>query len=234
MILPTLADFFFIAGLEGNEPAIVHAWGRTTSSSASKKFRTDLAKEASVLPVQETIIEESLSSPASPTTTDVINTQLETNVIRDDIRPTSSFSYDSPSVPAKAPVTHFSFDFGTDAHEFEDVIAKFASERDEFVSTLSPPTISIPPLRATSPYRQSTLFEEEDDLLLELQTRVGERAPSPLRPRQSIREVIADLTRRTSRTGTIRRTNTIRFIPPLVSKVNSSIETKFNALFREL
>ena len=86
---PALADFFFIAGLEGNEPAILHAGGETSSS-----LRTDVAKDVSA--VQETIEEESGAPTTQP---DAINTQERTSILSDNFRPTSSSSTDNPLIP---------------------------------------------------------------------------------------------------------------------------------------
>ena len=206
---PALADFFFIAGLEGNEPAILHAGGETSSS-----LRTDVAKDVSA--VQETIEEES-GPPTTPP--DPINTQERTNLLSDNRRPSSSSSTDNPLIPVILSISEPSFESRTNSHAFEDVMAKFASERDEFVSTLAPLSMPIP-LPPTSPFRRSILFEEEEDSVSELYG----RAPSPLRSRSSLRSKIVDLSRRASRTGTLRRGNTIR-IKYLYNLTDNSVET---------
>jgi hypothetical protein len=200
---PALADFFFIAGLEGNEPAILYAGGETSSNT-----KADVAKE--VPPVQETIEEES-GSPILQT--DAINTPQRTSVTTDNFRPTSSSSTDSPSIPIITSISGSSFESETSSNAFEHVMAKFTSERDEFVSTLSPPSMPIPP-RTTSPSRRSVLFEEEEDPVSELHG----RASSILRSRSSLRSKIVDLSRRASRTGTLRRGNTIRITPRTLRK----------------
>lgn len=213
---PALADFFFIAGLEGNEPAILHAGGETSSS-----IGTDVAKD--VPTVQETIEEES----GPPTLqTDAISTTQRTSVLSENFRPTSSSSTDNPIIPVITPISESSFESETTSSTFEDVMAKFSSERDEFVSTLAPPRISVPP-RATSPFRRSILFEEEEDSASE----TNGRAQSPLRSRSSLRSKIVDLSRRASRTGTLRRGNTIGITSNMEEAADNSVETKFETVF---
>ena len=194
---PALADFFFIAGLEGNEPAIL-AGGGTSSS-----VRTDVSND--VPPVQETIEEESVPPTIQ---TDTINTLQRTSILVDNFRPISSSSTDNALSHVITPLSESSFESETSSNTFENIMARFTSERDEFVSTLAPPSIPVPP-RSTSPFRRSILFEDEEDSVPELHG----RAASPLQSRSSLRNKFVDLSRRASRTGTLRRGNTIRITP---------------------
>ena len=130
-----LADFFFIAGLEGSEPAILHTGGETSSS-----LRADVAKD--VPPVEETIEEESGPPKIQ---TDGINAQQRTSILTDNFRATSSSSTDNPLIPIITPISESSFESEISSNAFEDVMAKFTSERDEFVSTLAPPSMPDPP-----------------------------------------------------------------------------------------
>jgi hypothetical protein len=211
---PALADFFFIAGLEGHELAIV----QPTSSI----LRADTSKDSSSTP--EPILEES----PRETQLDEINSnskQTRTSIVVINEPPTTSSSSEGvpPAIPPLVPLTDFFSDNGRGSGIFEDVMAKFASERDEFLLTLAPPSIPITP-RATTPV--PTVIEEEDDHVPELNS--DGRAPSPLRARTSLRSKVESLSRRVSRSSTIRRANTTGITPD--SKINHSIEKKFKTV----
>jgi hypothetical protein len=216
-MVAALADFFFIAGLEGHEPAILNTPTNTLKPPPSS---SDFPKK------EDTIKEESSSPTASPTTPRQNGTHLhETIVINHDDNDDDGGSDTSPVLP-KLDLTPFTPNSDTNSDyqqrnstTFEDVIAKFASERDEFVLTLAPPTIPLTP-RSTTPVRDLTVPEEEDDKVPELHNPTPDlaRPSSPLRPRASIRHRLADLSRRASsrasRTGTLRRANTQGTLTP--------------------
>jgi hypothetical protein len=210
---PALADFFFIAGLEGHELAIVQP--------ASSILRADTLKDSSSTP--EPILEES----PRETQLDEINSiskQTRTSIVINEPPTTSSSSERvAPAIPPLAPLTDFLSDNGRGSGIFEDVMAKFASERDEFLLTLAPPSIPITP-RATTPV--PTVVEEEDDHVPELNSEG--RAPSPLRARTSLRSKVESLSKRVSRSSTIRRANTTGITPD--PKINCSIEKKFKTV----
>ena len=92
-------------------------------------------------------------------------------------------------------------------------MAKFASERDEFLLTLAPPTLPLTP-PYTTPVHDLTvpLEEEEADRVPELHNPVAEvgRPASPLLARTSLRNKLAGLSRRASLRagGSLRRGNT--------------------------
>jgi len=198
-MVAALADFFFIAGLDGLEPAILHP-PTATSTTIATVSRMDSISSANsrtkevLSTAQETILEEGGHIPTLITTT-----------ITPESRPTTSSTIGrsippTPPPPPPVEVTTTS-ESESESHVFEQVIAKFTSEREDFLSTLAPP--SLP--RSVSPLRTSLLLEEEDDELSELG---AVRSPSPLRPRSSLRSKIVDISRRASRTGTIRRRST--------------------------
>ncbi len=205
--MPTaLADFFFIAGLEGHEPAIVQP--------SSANFRADTAKDAPSIhgPIAEETAQESHTSNRKSTGT------LRASVIYDPPRPTST------NIPLIPPITlgsDFTSDQGTAGGMFDDIMAKFTSERDEFLLTLAPPTIPITPRSNTPVYE--TLPEEEEDHVPDLHQLDG-RAPSPLRARSSLRSKFVDLSRRASRASTLRRANTTGTVLDLFTYC--SFETK--------
>lgn len=190
-----LADFFFIAGLEGQEPAIVQ--------QSTVNVRAETAKDAPS--VHEPIAEEIVTEKS---TSDNKSNGIQRNsVINDPPRPAST---DTPSIPPITSAIDFVSDNGTDGGMFDDIMAKFTSERDEFLLTLTPPSIPITPRSNTPVYE--TLIEEEEDHVPEL-NQVDGRAPSPLRPRTSLRSKFVDLSRRASRASTIRRGNTTGITP---------------------
>ena len=190
-----LADFFFIAGLEGHEPAIVQ--------QSTVNVRAETPKDAPSVhePIaEETVSEKSINGYKS-------NGIQRNSVIYDPPRPTSA---DTPSIPQIPSTIDLIPDNGTGGGMFDDIMAKFASERDEFLLTLAPPSIPITP-RSNTPVHES-LIEEEDDHVPEL-NQLDARAPSPLRPRPSLRSKFVDLSRRASRASTIRRANTTGINP---------------------
>ena len=205
MMVSALADFFFIAGLDGLEPAILHPPTTTTSTGTATVGKNDSINTAhsptkEVSPAtQETIPEEPRPIP----------TLITTNIIPESRPTTSSSSIGTKSIPPTPPptvqVTNTTLE--TESHAFEQVIAKFTSEREDFLSTLAPP--SLP--RSVSPLRESLLLEEEEED--ELSELGAVRSPSPLRPRSSLRSKIVDISRKASRSGTLRRRSTIRTHP---------------------
>lgn len=209
--MPTaLADFFFIAGLEGHEPASVQP--------SSANFRVDTAKDSPSIhePIaEETALESHTSSRKSTET-------LRTSVIYDPPRPKST---DIPLIPPIASGSDFTSDQGTTGGMFDDIMAKFTSERDEFLLTLAPPAVPITPRSNTPVYE--TLLEEEEDHVPELHQLDG-RAPSPLRARSSLRSKFVDLSRRASRTSTLRRANTTGTFLDL--RTYCSFETKLKTV----
>lgn len=203
-MVAALADFFFIAGLDGLEPAILNpptasasAFTATAVSRANSTSTNSPTKE-SYGTAQETIVEE--RAVPSLTTTAIIH----------DSRPATSSTIGTRSIPPTHPPAveiTATAETDTESHAFEQVIAKFTSEREDFLSTLAPP--SLP--RSASPRRDSLFLEEEEDGLAELG---AARSPSPLRPRSSLRSKIADISRKASRTGTLKRGSTIRTHQP--------------------
>jgi hypothetical protein len=190
-MVAALADYFFIAGLEGHEPAIV---------SSSVNYRGITLKDVPV--VQEPIIEESTGDIKGT----VVDKEEESEGTR--LNDVLSLSVDV-SIPTVPHFTDSISENGSSSNAFEDVMEKFSSERDEFLLTLEPPTIPITP-RSTTPIQQLLIEEEEEDHIAELNHLEG-RAPSPLRARTSLRSKIADLSRRashSSRSNTLRRANT--------------------------
>ena len=167
-----LADFFFIAGLEGNEPSILRG-----ASLGGLRDATTL---------QEPILEE---PSATETKSNVETTHTES------IRSSANYT-----VPPS--LSDFASETGTEVTSIiDDVIAKFSSERDEFLLTLAPPTIPLTPAIEVE--------EEYEDNVPELQhLSVG---PS-IRSRSSLRNRLTDSLRRT---GTLRRGGTtgILFTP---------------------
>lgn len=209
--MPTaLADFFFIAGLEGHEPAIVQ--------QSSANFRAETAKDAPSThePIAEEAALESHASNRKSTATQ------RTSVIYDPPRPAST---DIPLIPPIASGPDLTSDQGTAGGMFDDIMAKFTSERDDFLLTLAPPTVPITPRSNTPVYE--TLLEEEEDHVPELHQLDG-RAPSPLRARSSLRSKFVDLSRRASRASTLRRGNTTGTWPDF--RTYSSFETKFKTI----
>jgi len=170
-----LADFFFIAGLEGNEPSIL----RGASLGGLRDATT----------IQEPILEE---PSATETKSNVETTHTES------IRSSANYT-----VPPS--LSDFASESGTEVTSIiDDVIAKFSSERDEFLLTLAPPTIPLTPAIEVE--------EENGDNVPELQhLSVG---PS-IRSRSSLRNRLTDSLRRT---GTLRRGGTTGILPiPLQS-----------------
>jgi len=160
-----LADFFFIAGLEGNEPSIL----RVASLGGLRDATT----------LQEPILEEPF---ATETKSNVETPHTES------IRSSANYTV-TPSL------SDFASETGTEVTSIiDDVIAKFSSERDEFLLTLAPPTIPFTPAIEVE--------EENEDNVPELQhLSVG---PS-IRSRSSLRNRLTDSLRRT---GTLRRGGT--------------------------
>ena len=203
-MVAALADFFFIAGLDGFEPAILHPPTTATNSTVTATTVSRADSITTNSPTKETLAQETI-----PEETPVHS--LTTTSIVPDSRPatsstigTKSFPPSPPSAPAPAPPAveiTATTESETESHAFEQVIAKFTSEREDFLSTLAPP--SLP----RSPIRNSVFLEdEEEDELSELG---AIRSPSPLRPRSSLRNKIADISRKASRTGTLKRRSTI-------------------------
>jgi hypothetical protein len=190
-----LADFFFIAGLEGHEPAIVQ--------QSSANVRAETAKDAPS--IHEPIAEE--TGTETSFNSHKLNGLQRNSVINDPPRPPSR---DLPLIPPIASDSDSASENGTGGGIFDDIMAKFASERDEFLLTLAPPNIPITPRSNTPVYE--TLLEEEEDHVPELNQLDG-RAPSPLRPRASLRSKFVDLSRRASRASTLRRGNTTGISP---------------------
>lgn len=186
-----LADFFFIAGLKGHEPAIVKAGG-------TPLFRAEVACEGNTL--HETLLEShedgadditfpTLVPPHATPINDVVSSTIDL----------------PPAIPELPPLLDVSVE-NTSSGLFDDVLAKFSSERDDFVLSLAPLSVPPPTQRASSP--MSPPVEEEEDSVGEL------NGSTTLRSRISFRTKISDLSRRASqRTGTLRRQNT-NGIPP--------------------
>jgi hypothetical protein len=217
--MPTaLADFFFIAGLEGHELSI---------APKTSILRADTLKDSSSTP--EPILEE----PTRETQLNEVNStvpetreQTRTSVVINEGPDTvSKLEGGMPSIPPMASLPDFLSENGTGSGIFEDVMAKFASERDEFLLTLAPPSIPITP-PATTPI--PTVTEEEEDHVPELN--YDGHAPSPLRARSSLRSKVESISRRVSRSSTIRRANTTG-ITPNPSQTNASFEEKFKTIF---
>jgi hypothetical protein len=192
---PALADFFFIAGLEGNEPAILNI-GEQAST-----FRSETTRDAS--PVQEMITKQPIS------TGKVLGIDsLRPAIASDERRATSSSSADYadyPSTPATSIVSDPPSALGSNSNALDDIVTKFSSEIDGFLSTLSPPTMINAPKHSPSPSPfQSPVTDEEYDQVAELHPTPS----SPVRSR-TLRGKIADISRLTSRSNTLRRTNTI-------------------------
>jgi hypothetical protein len=206
-MVATLADFFFIAGLDGLEPAILHP-PTTTSTGTATVSRNDSINTAHS-PTKEVSPATQETIPEEPR---LIPTLITTNIIPESRPTTSSSSIGTKSIPPTPPptvhVTNTTLEAETESHAFEQVIAKFTSEREDFLSTLAPP--SLP--RSVSPLRESLLLEEEEED--ELSELGAVRSPSPLRPRSSLRSKIVDISRKASRSGTLRRRSTIRTHPP--------------------
>jgi hypothetical protein len=178
-----LADFFFIAGLKGHEPAIVRA------GASSSPVRAETPNE-------------------TPT---VHETPQDTLDHEENVKQSTRFFNDAPPSSADLPPTipelsllDLSTENASSCGLFDDVLAKFSSERDEFVLTLAPQSVA-PPTRQTSIPRQQFQPPEEDQ-----EDRVAElNASSQLRSRTSFRSKIADLSRRASqRPGMLRRHST--------------------------
>ena len=207
-MVATLADFFFIAGLDGLEPAILHPPTTTSTGTATvgknDSINTAHSPTKEVSPAtQETIPEEPRPIP----------TLITTNIIPESRPTTSSSSIGTKSIPPTPPpptvqVTNTTLEAETESHAFEQVIAKFTSEREDFLSTLAPP--SLP--RSVSPLRESLLLEEEEED--ELSELGAVRSPSPLRPRSSLRSQIVNISRKAFRSGAVRRRSTISTHPP--------------------
>jgi hypothetical protein len=192
-----LADFFFIAGLEGNEPAILNAGGHNTSSNG----RDDTGKDVSS--VQETIKEES----ASRFHVSSVSTHRRATISNDEYPASSSPAAYRSRQRLSAPASDSSSERETNSDLFEDVMARFASEREDFLSRLGPPP-AVSVTRPTPPLRQSSPFLANEDYVSE-QYYVDEKTPSPFRPRSILRTKLVDLSRRASRVGNLRRANTI-------------------------
>jgi len=211
-----LADYFFIAGLEGNEPDIL-------SASLNTLKTTDLT-------TQEETIKEEIDTPSTPK-----QVVIPQEITISDVPPSPQESKVPPSSPTPALPPQLNLDRppltpDSDTHSnhqrnsttFEDVITKFASERDEFLLTLGGPTIPLTP-RSTTPVRELRISnEEEKDKVPELHQPMIEGSPtSPLHPRASIRNRLVDISRRASsrvsRSSTLRRGNTQCKHPPEVT-----------------
>jgi hypothetical protein len=194
---PALADFFFIAGLKGHEPAIVRTGPQSTPFRAENVNETSTLEETTQNMNEQGQSKITVPSAFNPRSTpSAINTAPPTP-------PTTSSGDLPPTIPELPNLLDDSIDNPTTLGMFDDVLAKFSSERDEFVLTLAPLN-SPPPNRTSFPLRAVALPEDEEDRLADLN---GGRA-SPLRSRMSLRTKIADLSRRASRTGTLRRQNT--------------------------
>jgi hypothetical protein len=216
-----LADFFFIAGLDGLEPAILHPPTSTPATAASETAILKDGPASAIAPpppppptttttttVHETIHEE--FAPPTITTTAPLSDPY--------VRPTTSSTIGSRSIPPTPPSVENTTNSIPEAesHAFaQQVIAKFTSEREDFLSTLAPP--SLPRSPSPQPIRQSVLLEEEgEDEVSELGAM---RSQSPLlRPRSSLRNKIADISRKASRSGTLKRRSTISLSSLLLSK----------------
>lgn len=209
-----LADFFFIAGLEGHEPAILNAGGHYTSSNV----REDTGKDASL--VQGTIREES----SSRFNVENINIHRRTTIGNDELPASSSSAAYNSRQRLSSPVSETPSERETSFDVFQDVMARFTSERDEFLSRLAP---HAPLTRPTPPTWQSSPHVVNEDRGSEL-NHVEDGAPSSVRRRSTLRTKLADLSRRTSRAGNIRRANTIGY--QTVYLPNSSV-TELKPLF---
>jgi uDENN domain len=203
-----LADYFFIAGLEGHEPAI---------ASVTANFRALLSGDVPTVQ-EEPILEE--PSPSG----DKINeapTAMEETASVSCVAYSGSTS-DRPTTPSSSTATIRPFSQLAESDDsssiFDDVMSKFTSEREEFLLTLTPPSIPTPPLSATPPNRLSVQSvsvqgDEHKDSLAELHIVATERQSlSSLRQRSSLRNKLADLSRRTSHASrsnsVLRRRNT--------------------------
>jgi len=230
-----LADYFFIAGLEGNEADILglrppSSVGNATlaseqhppppgSSPCDSAFRDGPS-------IHETILEESSSTSRPSITVDTVSVSPTlsatkyTNLESPNYRPPTSSTLESRYSPlaAMGPVSDQSFGpihvQSSADNAFEQEIAKFTSERDHFLSSLASPTFSAP---ATLPFRRSIFLEHGLDgeehvpeIIVE-KNHMDARASNTLRPRSSLRSRFADLSRRaSSRTGSnVRRSSTI-------------------------
>ena len=230
-----LADYFFIAGLEGNEADILglrppSSVGHATLASEQHSPRPGSSPRDSGFrdgpSIHETILEEPSSTSRPSITVDTVSVSPTlsatkcTNLESPNYRPPSSSTFDSRYSPLGAigSVSDRSFDHihvqSSEDNAFEQEIAKFTSERDHFLSSLASPTISVP---ATLPFRRSIFLEHGLDggghvpeIIVE-NSHMDARASSTLRPRSSLRSKIADLSRRaSSRTGAnVRRASTI-------------------------
>ena len=164
----TLADFFFIAGLEGTESAIL----KSATLTGLKDTATAL---------QEPILEE-----PSPTENKSHADTLPPGSVRSSVNETG--------------FSDIASDSGTEVTSIiDDVMAKFSSERDEFLLTLAPPTVPVTSFKGGD--------EEDEDHVPELQhLSIG---PS-LRSRSSLRNRLTDSLRRTP---TLRRAGTMGTSP---------------------
>ena len=209
---PALADYFFIAGLEGHEPAIVRGDSDSTSPSRlSTSFGADGGKE--VPSVHETILEESVpSEQASGIDKNNLWTEVSTNS-----RPTTPSSTETIGNVTFPTLPENSSEIGTNPSVFDDVIEKFASERDEFRMSLTPPGTAITP---DTPSTQTT---DEQDPRLSL-NHIDECLTSSLRMRASVRNKFSEMTRHSTRSGTVRRHNTHGHSGLL--KANNSVQTE--------
>jgi len=202
-----LADYFFIAGLEGNEPDIL-------SASLNTLKTTDLT-------TQEETIKEEIDTPSTPK-----QVVIPQEITISDVPPSSPTRALPPPLnldrPPLTPDSDTDSNHQRNSTTFEDVITKFASERDEFLLTLGGPTIPLTP-RSTTPVRELRISnEEEKDKVPELHQPTIEGSPtSPLHPRASIRNRLVDISRRASsrvsRSSTLRRGNTQCKHPPEVT-----------------
>jgi hypothetical protein len=202
-MVAALADFFFIAGLDGLEPAILNPPTTTSTGTATVGKNDSINTAHSPTKEVSSATQETIHQEPRP-----IPTLITTNIIPESRPTTSSSSIGTKSIPPTPPPTvQVTSEAETESHAFEQVIAKFASEREDFLSTLAPP--SLP--RSVSPLRASLLLEEEEED--ELSELGAVRSPSPLRPRSSLRSKIVDISRKASRSGTLRRRSTIRTHP---------------------
>jgi hypothetical protein len=189
-----LADFFFIAGLKGHEPAIGQAGG----GGGAPPVRAEAVTESATLetPLETTMesheeVHDHMTGPTGPPTS-------PPSLGNGSSLATSNLPLRIPELPSLSDIPTENTASGL----FDDVLAKFSSERDEFVLTLAP--LDVSPSNHTSIPRQTpTPPEDKEDRLPEL------HGSNPLRARTSFRAKMADLSRRaSSRTGTLRRQNT--------------------------
>jgi hypothetical protein len=192
-----LADFFFIAGLEGHEPAILnhpHAPGATTATIPEDTVQAaESAPETLGLPEDKTVTSPPTQETCPRPLSFIITTKssiVPESRTRDNVR---------------------------NSIQFDDRLSKFSAERDEFLLTLAPPSVPAPPLSSTSV--QGLTVPEEDErsdrvpeLVLHSQVHLRDesRPESPLGAKLSLRNKLGSLSRRASTrvAGTLRPGNT--------------------------